>query len=80
MKQSRNKFLADVIDKEEEFKFRPYIYTPRGTSPLSPFAERNQKYALSRKDTLYLALAMAVVVAPNFAAIQDGIQRGHGSL
>lgn len=55
MKQAANKSLVHVINRKEEFTFRPYVYTP-----LVP-----QEVLLSCRDTVdHLALAMAVVVAP----------------
>lgn len=41
---------GQCVREEEEFTFRPYIYTPQGTSPLSLFDEHDQEIALSRQD------------------------------
>lgn len=64
MIQAWNKSLVNVIDKEE-FTFRPYVYTPRGTSQLTLFVECIKEIPLSRRDSLdHLTIAMAAVVAP----------------
>lgn len=62
-KQVTNESMINVIDMEEEFTFHLYVHTPRGTTLLRLFTERNQEVVLSHQDKLdHLALAMAAVV------------------
>lgn len=50
--------------KEEEFIFRRYVYTPQGTSPFGLFDMHSHEIVLSRREALaLLALAMTMVVA-----------------
>lgn len=65
MKQVTNKTLASVIDKEREFTFRSYSYTPPGIIALNLYGDHNREILLSQRDNLeHLAVAMALVVAP----------------
>lgn len=64
VEQAGNKSLVNVIDKEEEFTFRPYVELLEGLLDLvsSPSAT---KRSLPQRDTMdHLAIAMAIVVAP----------------
>lgn len=75
---AREQVLVNVIDKEEEFNFRLYVYIPRGTSTFSLFTVCNQEIVLSRRATLdHLAIAMATVVSltllPSKTESNDGM-------
>lgn len=71
--------LVNVIDEVEDFTFPSYIYTPRGTSPLSLFGEYNHKIALSRGCTGAFGFGNTGDGGTN-PAFQDRVLRGCGSL
>lgn len=54
-----------MIDREGEFKFRPYIHTLSGVIPLSLYREDNRDIPLSQRDDLEpFATIMAMMVTP----------------
>lgn len=80
MKQAGNKSLATVIDKEEDFNFPLYLYTPRGTSLFSLFVERKKEIELhSSGHTRSLGHSDGGGGCSDFVAFQDGIHQ-YGSL
>lgn len=42
-KHASNKSLAKVIDRDETFYFRPYVYTAKGITRAQLFEEQNEK-------------------------------------
>lgn len=64
-KQAGNKFLLNVIEEEQEFKFRPYVFTPRGrTATFHLFDLHNYEIVHSTRDALApLALVMMAIMA-----------------
>lgn len=46
MKQMCSKFFAKVVDKEDKFNFRAYMFTPPGISEVQMFKEVSSKIAL----------------------------------
>lgn len=46
VKQAASKFLAEVVDKEQVFYFRPYSYTPKGITKAYFFEDNSGEISL----------------------------------
>lgn len=65
IKQAMNRTLVSLINREGEFSFHTYIYTPSSVVLLTLYEEHNRYIFLSRRETLEpLAIVMAAIVAP----------------
>lgn len=52
VKQSANKSLAKVINKDESFNFRLYTYTPQEISKAQLFEEESKERSLTPREAI----------------------------
>lgn len=60
--------MAKVMDKEENFNFKPYVFTPPGIHKVQMFEEVNSKIALAPEMSISVKARLMLIVGAHICS------------